>query len=101
MEAAREKQLSPITSVPLTSILPAAFLPQGWGQGGMEGAEEGLAALSALSSFTWRGFPVLAALISSSPAVAAGSPGKPDCREHGMAKGEVNANLVLQGAILL
>lgn len=97
MEAAREKQLSHITSVPLPSILSATFLPQGWGQGGMEGAEECLAALSALSSFTWRSFLVLASLISSSPAVAVGSPGKSDCREHGMVRGEANANLILQG----
>lgn len=101
MEAAREKQLSHITSVPLPSILSATFLPQGWGQGGMEGAEECLAALSALLSFTWRGFLVLAALTSSSPALAVGSPRKPDCRDHGMTRGEVNANLVLRGTIFL
>lgn len=44
---------------------------------------------------------MLAARIFSSPAVAVGSPRKPDCREHGMARGEVNANLVLQSTIFL
>lgn len=101
MEAAREKQLSHITSVPLSSMLSATFLPQGWRQGGMERAEECLAALSALSSFTWKGFLVLAALISNSPAVAVGSLGKSEHREHGMVRGEVNANFILQGTIFL
>lgn len=101
MEAAREKQLSHFTSVPLPSILSATFLPQGWEQEGREGAEECLPALSALPSLTWSDFLVLAPLISSSPSVAVGSPGKPDCRKHGMARGEVNADLVLQGTIFL
>lgn len=90
----------PKCPTPLHTIcnLPATGMG---GQGAMEGAEECLAALPALSSFTWRSFLVLAALISRSPAVAVGSPGKPDCKKYGMARDEGNANLVLQGTIFI
>lgn len=57
--------------------------------------------LSTILLQTWRGFLLLAALVSSSPAVDARSPRKPDSGESRTDRGEGDSNPVDQGTRFL